>query len=166
MSLAALAGRLADERRRLRELVAGDVEVRASLALSYLGLSPELACMFRRLGLVTRPDFAREMAAALADISAEEAEELLEALVDRHLLEIAPGPGRYRFHNLVRLYARERLQADETYLARDAARRRMVTRVRGFRTCPSRSQVRRRAGYARSPGSSSRSRTSARQADP
>ena len=92
------------------------------------------------------------------DIGAEAAEELLETLVDAHLLETAPTPGRYRFHNLVRLYPRERLQADETYLARDAARRRMVTRVRGFRTCPSRSQVRRRAGYPRRPSSSSRSR--------
>jgi len=48
------------------------------------------------------------------DIGAEAAEELLETLVDAHLLETAPTPGRYRFHDLLRLYAREWLEREAT----------------------------------------------------
>src|SRR5438309_3140394 len=72
-------------------------------------------------------DFAPGVAAALTDTTREQAEELLEALVDTHLVEAAPAPGRYRFHDLLRLYARERVQTDETDLDRDAAQRRMLT---------------------------------------
>jgi hypothetical protein len=106
-TLAWLAGRLADERIRLRELRVEDLEVRASFALSYRGLDGRAAQMFRRLGLVAGPDFAAGGAAALSDCPSEEAEALLEDLMDAHLLEAAPTPGRYRFHDLIRLYARE-----------------------------------------------------------
>lgn len=112
MSFARLARRLVDERHRLQELAAGDVEVRASFARSYRVLSPAQACLFRRLSLIESPDFTLGMAAALMDMGAEAAEELLEALVDAHLLETASTPGRYRFHDLLRLYARERHETD------------------------------------------------------
>jgi len=82
--------------------------------------------MFRRLGLVPGPDFASGVAAALSDTTPEAAEELLETVIDAHLLEAASTPGRYRFHDLLRLYAREQLKADETSHHRDAARRRML----------------------------------------
>jgi tetratricopeptide (TPR) repeat protein/transcriptional regulator with XRE-family HTH domain len=125
MSLAALAERLSDERGRLGELSAGDVGVRASLGLSYRALHPEAARMFRRLGLIAGPDFARGVAAALTDANPEEAERLLEALVDAHLVEVAAAPGRYRFHDLLRLYAREQSQNEDADLDRDEALRRM-----------------------------------------
>ena len=67
------------------------------------------------------------MAAVLADNSLQEAEALLEELVDTHLLEAAHTPGRYRFHDLLRLYARERVEAEDDDSARSAARRRMLT---------------------------------------
>ncbi|MFD5699921.1 AfsR/SARP family transcriptional regulator [Streptomyces lasiicapitis] len=47
-----LADRLADERRRLGELRAGDLAVRACVATAYHGLAPEAARMFRALGLL------------------------------------------------------------------------------------------------------------------
>ncbi|TMK52256.1 MAG: tetratricopeptide repeat protein, partial [Actinobacteria bacterium] len=125
MSLGALAERLSDERARLGELSAGDVGVRASLALSYQALAPEAAQMFRRLGLIPGPDFARVVAAALLERTPHEAERWLETLVDAHLVEIVSTTGRYRFHDLVRLYARERAQAEESDHDREAARRRM-----------------------------------------
>jgi tetratricopeptide (TPR) repeat protein len=56
----------------------------------------------------------------------EEAEELLESLVDAHLLEPGPTPGRYRFHDLLRLYARERVEDEETHRGREEAVRRML----------------------------------------
>src|SRR5437879_3311972 len=71
-------------------------------------LDPEVARMFRKLGLVAGPNFARGVAAALVDTSLQEAEMLLEALVDAHLVEAGPASGRYRFHDLLRLFARER----------------------------------------------------------
>jgi DNA-binding SARP family transcriptional activator len=110
-----LADRLADERRRLDELAHGDLEVRASLALSYRALDPAQQRAFRLLGLAPAPDFAVWVASALLDVSVERAEELVEGLFDAQLVEVAshgPVGVRWRFHDLLRVYARE-LAADE-----------------------------------------------------
>ncbi|HMC07739.1 MAG TPA: NB-ARC domain-containing protein, partial [Actinomycetota bacterium] len=127
MSIRTLADRLRDEQRRLEELAAGDHEVRASFAFSYEELDPSTAQMFRRLGLIPGPDFAPPLAAALIETGPPEAEQLLEALVDAHLVEMAPTPGRYRFHDLLHLYAQERAQIDETESDRNAALQRMLS---------------------------------------
>jgi tetratricopeptide (TPR) repeat protein len=119
-TLAHLASRLADERRRLTELEVGDLAVRASFTLSYQGLASGAARMFRLLGLLEAHDITGEMAAALARTSPEVAEETLERLVDAQLLE-SPAVGRYRFHDLLRLFARERGQAEEAAEERYAA---------------------------------------------
>ena len=126
MSIADLARRLAGKQQRLQELEVDDVGIRASFAFSYENLDPPVARMFRRLGLVAGPDFTPGVAAALTDTVAEEAEVLLGALVDAHLVEAAPASDRYRLHDLLRLYARERVQAEETDCDRDAALRRML----------------------------------------
>jgi tetratricopeptide (TPR) repeat protein len=126
MGMAELAGLLSDERARLGELSAGDVGVRASFALSYEALDPDAARMFRRLGLIPGPDFARGVAGVLVETTVEEAEKLIEALVDAHLVEPAPILGRYRFHDLLRLYARERAQVEEGVPDRQAAVLRML----------------------------------------
>ncbi|RCG25575.1 helix-turn-helix domain-containing protein [Streptomyces diacarni] len=106
-TVSVLAAKLADERRRLDELQAGDQAVGATFELGYAHLDAEQARAFRLLGLTEGPDIPLSAAAALLDRSAEEAEDLLEALVDSSLLESA-GPGRYRLHNLMRLHARGR----------------------------------------------------------
>src|SRR5947209_2565649 len=126
LSIAELARRLGDEQHRLGELATGDVEVRASFALSYQSLEPPAARMFRRLGLIVGPTFARGVAAALMDVTPGEAERLLETLVDAHLLEVSSVSGRYRFHDLLRLYARERADAEESDADREAALHRML----------------------------------------
>src|SRR5262245_6106409 len=119
-----LAHRLA-EHQRLDELTAGDLEVRASVGLSYDGLGETEQRAFRLLGLLEVPDFASWMLAALLDISAPDAEEVADQLADAQLLdtigEDATGQLRYRFHDLVRLYARERLLAEDTLATRRAA---------------------------------------------
>jgi tetratricopeptide (TPR) repeat protein/transcriptional regulator with XRE-family HTH domain len=125
LSIAELARRLTDEQHRLRQLATGDVGVRASFTLSYQNLEPRAARMFRRLGLIAVPGFARGVAAALMDVTPEEAERLLETLVDAHLLETSTKPGRYRFHDLLRLFARERADAEESDGDREAALYRM-----------------------------------------
>jgi tetratricopeptide (TPR) repeat protein len=125
LSIAELARRLGDEQHRLGELATGDMEVRASFTLSYQSLAPPVAQMFRRLGLIAGPGFGRGVGAALVEVTPEEAERLLETLVDAHLLEVSPVFGRYRFHDLLRLYARERADAEETDSDREAALGRM-----------------------------------------
>ena len=110
--LGRLVDRLADERRRLDELEAGDREVRASFALSYGELEPDEARLFRLLGLLRGPDFGAPLAAALLDAEQDEAEELLERLAEVQLLEPV-GDERYGFHDLLRIFASERLETDE-----------------------------------------------------
>jgi DNA-binding SARP family transcriptional activator len=111
-TLADLAERLCEEHRRLDELTHGSLAVRSSIALSYRALGPEAARLFRCLGLLNVPDFAASLAAPLLGVPPEEAAGLLEELVDARLLEAAGRDAadrlRYRFHDLVRVYARER----------------------------------------------------------
>jgi DNA-binding SARP family transcriptional activator/transcriptional regulator with XRE-family HTH domain len=120
-----LADRLGAQHRRLDELATGDLEVRASVALSYQGLGELERRAFRLLGLLEVPDFAPWMLSALLEVPAAEAEDVAERLADAQLLdtvgEDAAGQLRYRFHDLLRLYARERLAAEDTPATRDAA---------------------------------------------
>lgn len=111
-TVSVLASKLADERRRLDELQAGDLAVGATFELGYSQLEPVQARAFRLLGLVEGPDISLRAAAALLDLGPREAEDLLESLVDTSLLESA-APGRYRYHDLVRLHARACAERDE-----------------------------------------------------
>ncbi|MET9590788.1 BTAD domain-containing putative transcriptional regulator [Streptomyces sp. NPDC006516] len=111
-TVSVLAAKLADERRRLDELQAGDLAVKATFELGYGQLEPPQARAFRLLGLADGPDISLAAAAALLDLDLHTAEDLLESLVDTSLLESA-APGRYRYHDLVRLYARACAERDE-----------------------------------------------------
>ncbi|MFD9503130.1 BTAD domain-containing putative transcriptional regulator [Streptomyces sp. NPDC060035] len=111
-TVSVLASKLADERRRLDELQAGDLAVKATFELGYGQLEPQQARAFRLLGLADGPDISLAAAAALLNLEIHAAEDLLEALVDTSLLESA-APGRYRYHDLVRLYARACAERDE-----------------------------------------------------
>ena len=128
--LAVLAGRLADERRRLDELRTGDLEVRANVALSYQGRSEEERRLFRLLGILEAPSFPAWVAACLLDAELPEAEGLLEHLVDAQLVETAGedpvGQQRYRLHDLLRLFARERLHEEEPASERVASLERVL----------------------------------------
>jgi tetratricopeptide (TPR) repeat protein/transcriptional regulator with XRE-family HTH domain len=123
--VAELVARLADERRRLDELAHGHLAVRASLALSYQALEPAEKTLFGRLGSLQAPDVAAWVAAALLDTSIEPAQELTDRLVDARLLEVAgrdaTGQVRYRLHDLVRAFARERAEAEDPPTQRNAA---------------------------------------------
>jgi tetratricopeptide (TPR) repeat protein len=116
-TVSVLANKLADQRRRLDELRAGDLGVKATFALGYGHLSPAQARAFRLLSLADGPDISLAAASAVLDLDPYETEELLEALVDISLIESA-APARYRFHDLLRLYARECAERDETADAR------------------------------------------------
>ncbi|MFD7991522.1 AfsR/SARP family transcriptional regulator [Streptomyces mexicanus] len=123
-----LVTRLGDERRRLDELSQGAAQVRASFELSYRYLSEEAARLYRRLGLLDVPDFAAWVGGALLDLDVLDAERIMEDLVDAQFLEVvgvdATGRLRYRLQNLMRLYARERAQQEESEPEQRAARER------------------------------------------
>jgi DNA-binding SARP family transcriptional activator len=126
-TIAAMANRLRDERRRLDELSVGDLAVRASFQVSFAALSASAqadgiapADAFRMLGLWHGPSISSAAAAALFGAPEELASGALEALVDAHLLE-STSPDRYKFHDLLRVYASERAVADLPEPARDAA---------------------------------------------
>lgn len=111
-TVSVLAAKLADERRRLDELQAGDLAVKATFELGYGQLEPAQARAFRLLGLPDGSDISLAAAAAVLDLPLQETEDLLESLVDTSLVESA-APGRYRYHDLVRLYARSCAERDE-----------------------------------------------------
>ncbi|HUQ59438.1 AfsR/SARP family transcriptional regulator [Lentzea sp.] len=118
-----LADRLACEGTRLNELRIDDLEARASLALSYQALTGDQQRAFRLLSLLDVPDFPGWVAGPLLELAVPDAEEVVDSLADAHLLELA-APGRYRFHELLRVFGRERAQDQDTTVERTAALRR------------------------------------------
>ncbi|RII11226.1 Regulatory protein AfsR [Streptomyces sp. YIM 130001] len=125
-----LVAQLADEQYRLDALRYRDLEVRTSLGLSYEVLRPEARRLFRLLGLLEAPDFPLWAAAAAVDTDLRTARDLLDELVDIHLLDVVGTPNgqaRYGFHDLTRAYARERAEAEDPAQAREGA----VVRVLG-----------------------------------
>ncbi|MER8162530.1 BTAD domain-containing putative transcriptional regulator [Streptomyces sp. NPDC094472] len=124
-TVSTLARKLANQRRRLDELRAGDLAVRATFELGYGQLEPPQARAFRLLGLADGPDISLAAAAVLLQLDTFDAEELLESLVDASLLESA-APGRYRYHDLVRLYARDRAERHQSATEREAALSRLL----------------------------------------
>jgi DNA-binding SARP family transcriptional activator len=131
-TIRAMAGRLRDEHRRLDELRAGDMAVRASFQVSFAslpagaqsdGIAP--ADAFRLLGLWQGPSISSAAAAALFGTPEYLAEDALETLVDAHLLESTTAD-RYKFHDLLRVYSSERALADLSEPDRDAATGRLL----------------------------------------
>ncbi|MEV4379885.1 BTAD domain-containing putative transcriptional regulator [Streptosporangium sp. NPDC049644] len=124
--VADLVSRLEDERGRLRELAAGDLAVRSSLAVSHDMLAGSdhhlertAARALRALGVLQTADVTAPVVGALLDVPADTAERAMERLVDAHLLE-EDEPGRYRPHDLIRLFACEQVAREETETDRDA----------------------------------------------
>jgi tetratricopeptide (TPR) repeat protein/transcriptional regulator with XRE-family HTH domain len=131
-SVRTLAERISDEHRRLDELAVGDLATRSSFDMSYAQLSDEAedgaispARAFRLLGAASLVDIGLLPAAALFGVDVDRAEYALETLVDAHLLE-SPSPERYRFHDLISLYAAER-GTTEAAQERLAATRRLAS---------------------------------------
>lgn len=116
--LAHLRDLLADEQSRLDVLTVGDLDVRAALAHSYRGLPEDGRRALSRVAMLDAPDVPAWAVAALLDVPLQRAEPVVERLVDDHLLEAVGTDGtghlRYRLHDLVRTYGRERAAIDET----------------------------------------------------
>jgi DNA-binding SARP family transcriptional activator/tetratricopeptide (TPR) repeat protein len=105
-------GRLRDHDRRLDELTSEGKGVAGTLLLSYRSMPDRRRTAFRLLGLHPGRHIDLPEAAALLDLDAQEAEDVLEALVDVRLLE-SREPGTYSFHDLVHSFVRREAQEQD-----------------------------------------------------
>ncbi|GAA4993564.1 tetratricopeptide repeat protein [Kitasatospora paranensis] len=117
---------------RLRALAVDHLAVRDAFSFSYSSLQAgarplerEAAQAFRLLGLWPAYRHSAQSAAALIGAPVDDTLDVLDALVDSHLLDVA-APGRYRFHDLLGEFAAECARAEEPEEARTAAQLRLL----------------------------------------
>ncbi len=129
-TISEMADELADEVQRLEALHYEDgsgtsaLSVAAAFELSYRRLDDVAARVFRLLPVNPGPDVSTAATAVLADLPVGDARRAIGHLVRAHLAEAAAGAtGRWRMHDLLRLYARQlsdaHADADEQEQARD-----------------------------------------------
>jgi tetratricopeptide (TPR) repeat protein len=108
-----LAAELEDAGTRLGVLADSDpvVSLPAVLSWSYSRLPAGQARLFGLLGLAPGPDLDLPAVANLAGTSPMDAAALLRGLAEAHLVD-QHRPGRYRMHDLVKLYAADRADGD------------------------------------------------------
>ena len=113
LPLAALATELDDAAARLDGLDAGELtaNVRAVLSCSLEALPAPTARAFALLGRAPGPEISLAAAASLFGRPVAHSRTMLRELADAHLVQ-EPAPGRYRMHDLVRLYAAEQSPAE------------------------------------------------------
>jgi DNA-binding SARP family transcriptional activator/tetratricopeptide (TPR) repeat protein len=113
--LAVFAAQLREACGRLSALDNGDASanVRAVFSWSYHTLDPAGARMFRLLGLNPGPDVTVPAAASLAATGHDQARAALDELARANLLA-EHAPGRYTFHDLLRVYAAEQARTHDS----------------------------------------------------
>ncbi len=121
-----MARRLSAEQDRLRELRCGDLAVRTSFQLSYDVLDEPSMRVFRLLGLAPPGELSLAAIAVLTGLDVTAAEPVLDVLADCHLIE-NPVAGRYRLHDLLRLFAAEKAQSELDQEQRGQAAARLIT---------------------------------------
>jgi DNA-binding SARP family transcriptional activator len=126
-SLTELAAELRDAAARLEALDTGSmtVNLRATLSCSYDALSSDAAGGLGLLALAPGADISSSAAAALLGLPGARLRRVLSDLEQASLLQQHTA-GRYRMHDLVRLYAAERAETDHPTDERDAALRRLL----------------------------------------
>jgi len=116
--LDAFVQRLQTRHRLLDHLENGERAVRATLDISYLGLDPASASIFCSLGALTIRTFPDWLFSVIHPDGEEAAMRGLDALIQVDLLQSVGvdsfGTSRYGFHDLLREYSRERLEAVPT----------------------------------------------------
>ncbi|MFI7541747.1 tetratricopeptide repeat protein [Actinoplanes sp. NPDC049599] len=124
LRLAQVAGELSDQHSSHRPLSGTE----AVFDLSYRMLQPEIRTLYRRLSVNPGPEFGPGPVAALlaapgaAESFGHAAESAVEALLEASLLEEVEEE-RFRMHDLLLLYARRQLIAEEGPEQRDRATR-------------------------------------------
>ncbi|MFE9408151.1 BTAD domain-containing putative transcriptional regulator [Streptomyces sp. NPDC006704] len=128
-TVAYLASRLADGGQRLSVLDDEDGRITQVFQQSYDGLTYRQQHVFRVLGRLPSDNIEPHAVARLTGLSAARIDQLLESLVDAHLIE-AMGPGRYRIHELLHAYAAQLTDATDVMDGPEIGRDRLLaTRV-------------------------------------
>jgi tetratricopeptide (TPR) repeat protein len=115
---------LADEKQRLSHLQLSDLDVRASFELSYRELTDTDASLFCWLGILEGEDFGSTIADVLAE-ARNKGTAIVERLVEAQLLE-AHSDRRYRFHDLIRLFARQKLEESNSLQQRSETKKKLI----------------------------------------
>lgn len=124
--IADLAEELAGDDRLDALAVDGDTRgLRAVFDSAYQTLGEPAASVFRLLGLHPGATFCTQLAAAMAGMSRGRARRAVDELGAAHLITEIDS-GRYRFHDLIRLYAAECARIDETPESRAEAADRLL----------------------------------------
>ncbi len=118
MSLHSLASGLTDASRRLDQLELPDISVRASISASHHLLRDSTDPVdnlaergFLLISLLDGPHVSQAVAQALIREPGVLIDRALDRLAEISLIDV-PEPGRYRMHDLIRLYGREHLSHD------------------------------------------------------
>jgi DNA-binding SARP family transcriptional activator/tetratricopeptide (TPR) repeat protein len=125
--LSTLVDELRETRGQLDAFDAGDsaTSVRTVFSWSYLTLAPVAARLFRLLGLHPGPHVTAPVAASLLGAPVRQARSLLTELTRAHLItELRPG--HYGFHDLLRAYATELADTEDSEEVRRAVVNRML----------------------------------------
>ncbi|MEV4316869.1 BTAD domain-containing putative transcriptional regulator [Actinocrispum sp. NPDC049592] len=124
--IAGLAGELAGADRLDALAVDGDTRtVRTVLASAYLPLELAQTRMFRLLGLTPGTTFTASLGAAMCGVPAKDGRRATTELKAAHLI-MPVGEDRFRFHDLIREFARQCARTDEPEAATAEAGHRLV----------------------------------------
>ncbi|MFD7517506.1 NB-ARC domain-containing protein [Streptomyces niveus] len=127
LTMARLVEELSDEARRLTVMSLGrERSVSAVFDSAYRQLAPGEAHFYRLLGWLPCRTFDAGTAAVATATDTTTAQSLLDVLEEAGLLTLT-GDDRYRFHDLLRLHAREHASAQEPANTRRELVQRLVT---------------------------------------
>lgn len=104
----------------VERMAQGASEFDTAFAMSVRQLDRAHARLFRLLGMLPGTSFDEYVAAALADVPLHSAREMLEDLLDAHLVQ-QPTAGRYRLHDLVHQHARRACAEQDPQVERERA---------------------------------------------
>jgi DNA-binding SARP family transcriptional activator/Tfp pilus assembly protein PilF len=122
VTLAQLGNEIDDESRLSHLRIAGDrsTDLSAVFGLSFRALDENAQRVFVSLGLIPGDDFTCGLGAAVSGLSAVSVASVFQQLESAHLLQ-QPQSGRFKLHDLVRLYARRLASSELTEAFRTKA---------------------------------------------
>lgn len=127
LSVETMVSELADETNRLRRLAVPEgLSVQAAFDVSYRALDSRAATLYRRLALHPGQEFSLgPITVLMPQASADEPADAVEPLLEASLLQEV-DEGRFRFHDLVRLHARQKAEADDSEADRESVLRALL----------------------------------------
>jgi tetratricopeptide (TPR) repeat protein len=124
-----LAKSLEDRHGLLDKLEQDGTGVRASFELSYQILRPAARQAFRRMSVIPDSQFPSELGAIAAGCEEKIAASIVENLVAANLVDRGTRDGDIRLHDLIRVYAHEKLEKEEGRAGQREAEARVMRSV-------------------------------------